>query len=108
MHRDLSNAMSTLNITQNSSRQDQRERDNLRAQYNASKAAENVQIPAPMPTRATAAPTPTSGMWSPDMGIKFSAPAPVPNTGSGNVHNPAYPTPRKGGTWTPGAGMQFR
>jgi programmed cell death 6-interacting protein len=109
--------MSSLRLAQTNSLQDQKERENLRTQYNATKVANHEPMTAPMPTRAsqathntaTTSTATTGGMWTPEMGIKFaSVPAPASNAGnSNNVHNPAYPAPKKGGTWNAGAGLQF-
>ena len=101
--RDLSSAMSAMSISQQSSLQDQKERDLLRTQYNA-RAPPGKPLAAPMPTRATAARTPATAIWSPEMGIKFGPAAPAPALA--NVHNPAYPQ-AKGGRWSPSKGLNF-
>ena len=105
---DLSNAMSALSMAQSNSLQDQRERESLRSQYNATKAASGEPLAAPMPTRSNP-PAPAGGMWTPDMGIKFSA-TPVSSTQE-NAHNPAYPAPtttqQSRGVWNPSGGITF-
>ena len=106
---DLSNAMSALNLAQSSSLQDQKERDSLRSQYNATKAATGQSIAAPMPTR-TNPPQSAGGMWTPEMGITFGASSiPQPNNNPANIHNPAYPAPPQAGrgTWKAGTGIKF-
>ena len=107
---DLSNAMSSMSLAQTSALQDQKEREHLRSQFNAAKAASGEPMTAPMPTRANAPPLPATGntMWSPEMGIKFaSVPTQPPPVPASNSHKAAYPVPPKGGTWTPGAGVRF-
>src|SRR6186713_492663 len=97
--------MSSLSIAQTTSLQDQKERENLRAQYSA-KAPNEEPMPAPVPTRISMVPpAPVAGMWTPEMGIKFGGPAPPPPPGS-NVHNPAYPA-AKTGQWSPNRGINF-
>lgn len=106
---ELENAMSSLNLSQNNSLQDQKQRDALRNQY-ATKAPSAEPLAAPMPQRANvqpppAAPAPTPGMWNPEMGIKFGAPSQQPNA---DAHNPAYPQPRgRGGQWDVSQGVRF-
>jgi programmed cell death 6-interacting protein len=62
-------------------------------------------MPAPVPTRAPMAPMqpgqmPQSGMWSPEMGIKFGGPPPAQQT-------PQAPPNIQGGQWDPRAGVRF-
>lgn len=116
--RDLSNAMSALNLAQNNSMQDQKQREALRSQF-SSKSKVNELLKAPIPTRGPAASLPvaaaagaaaaTPGMWNPDAGIKFGGSGAAVNA---NVHNPAYPNTRtaqvQGGQWDPSRGVQFR
>ena len=102
--------MSSLNIAQSNSLQDQKKRETLRSQYNV-KAPAQDPLTAPTPTRVTVPPPATSpGMWSPEMGIKFGGVAPPPPKAS-NQHNPSYPDTRntqvRGGPWNPGQGVKF-
>ena len=107
--RDLSNAMSALSVAQNNSLQEQKQREILRAQYNT-KAPSSEPLTAPTPTRAPTGPTVAApGIWSPEMGINFGAPA--PNSG-GNTHKSAYPNtqhfpPPQKGSWKPNQGIKF-
>ncbi|KAI4128384.1 MAG: hypothetical protein LQ347_004206, partial [Umbilicaria vellea] len=107
---DLLNAMSSLNISQTSNLQDQKQRENMRSQYSA-KAPADEPLTAPTPTRAAVVPPPAPSVWTPEMGIKFGGAAPsLPAIG--NVHNPAYPNTRtggqiRGGPWDPSRGVQF-
>ena len=64
-----------------------------------------MPMPAPVPTRAPIVPMqpgqlPHSGMWSPEVGIKFGGPPSVQQ---------APPTKQKihGGQWDPTAGVRF-
>lgn len=107
---DLSNAMSTLNLSQTTSLQDQKQRESLRSQYSA-KAPTSEPLTAPTPTRAAVQPptAPVPGMWNPEMGIKFGGVTtpqqPPPNS---NVHNPPYPNTRtRGGQWDANQGLRF-
>jgi len=98
---DLSNAMSALNLSQVTSLQDQKQRENLRSQYNA-KASTADREPMTAPTPKPPAPTP--GMWNPEIGIKFGG----VTTPNGNAHNPAYPNTRaRGGPWDINQGVRF-
>ena len=62
-------------------------------------------MPAPVPTRAPVAPmqpaqTPQGGMWTPEMGIKFS----------GGPQEQQTPLPGQkpvAGQWDPSAGIRF-
>lgn len=109
---DLSNAMSALNISQASSLQDQKQREGLRSHYNA-KAPASEPLTAPVPTRAAVQPPPaaaqSSGMWNPEMGIKFAGvTTPHQAKANGNVHNPAYPNAMgRGGQWDVSQGVRF-
>jgi programmed cell death 6-interacting protein len=95
--------MSAISLSQQSSLQDQKERENLRTQYSA-RAPVDEPLAAPMPTRAAAAMPPTAAVWSPEMGIKFGGPAPA--SAAPNMHNPAYPQ-AKPGRWSPSKGVNF-
>lgn len=107
---DLSNAMSALNISHTTSLQDQKQREGLRSHYSA-KAPDSEPLPAPVPARAPVQPppVPSSGMWNPEMGIKFGgAPPPQQPATNGVVHNPAYPSTRaRGGQWDANQGVRF-
>ncbi|MCJ1410691.1 pH-response regulator protein palA/rim20 [Ptychographa xylographoides] len=106
---DLSNAMSALNIAQNNNLQEQKQRETLRSHYNV-KAPNKDPMPAPIPQRAPVPPPPTQGTWTPEVGIKFGGPVPLPPN-SGNLHNPTYPNTRgsqlRGSQWEPNAGIRF-
>ena len=107
---ELSDAMSALNLSQATSLQDQKQRESLRSHYSA-KAPSSEPLTAPTPTRAAVQPpaAPASGMWSPEMGIKFGGvTTPQQPPASGNVHNPAYPNTRaRGGQWNESQGLRF-
>ena len=108
---ELSDAMSALNLSQASSLQDQKQRESLRSHYSA-KAPSSEPLTAPTPTRAAVQPpsAPASGMWSPEMGIKFGGVTTPqqPPPANGNVHNPAYPNTRaRGGQWNENQGLRF-
>ena len=119
---ELANAMSTLNISQASSLQDQKQRQDLRFQHQRSiKAPASEPLTAPVPTRATAQQQPSppavkgpvQGMWNPEMGIKFAGVTtphqqPQQQVNGGDVHNPAYPNTRnRGGKWDETQGIRF-
>lgn len=99
---DLSNAMSALNLSQMTSLQDQKQRENLRSQYNAkASTADREPMTAPTPKPP---PAPTPGMWNPEIGIKFGG----VTTPNGNPHNPAYPSTRaRGNQWDINQGVRF-
>jgi programmed cell death 6-interacting protein len=102
---DLLNAMSALSLTKSTALQEQKEREELRSQYNT-KAPQTEPLAAPVPTRAPVT-LPTPGMWSPEVGIKFGSPAQVP-VGSANAHNPAYPSAQmQAGRWDPNQKIRF-
>lgn len=107
---DLFNAMSALNVSQATSLQDQKQREDLRSHYSA-KAPESEPLPAPVPARAPVQPppAPSPGMWNPEMGIKFGGmPPPQQPAANGVVHNPAYPNTRaRGGQWDVNQGVRF-
>lgn len=100
---DLSNAMSALNLSQVTSLQDQKQRENLRSQYNTkASTADREPMTAPTPKPH---PAPTPGMWNPELGIKFGA---VTTPNGGNAHNPAYPNTRaRGVQWDINQGVRF-
>ncbi|KAI9815101.1 MAG: pH-response regulator protein palA/rim20 [Pycnora praestabilis] len=105
MESDLSNAMSSLNISQTNALQQQRHHEIHMPPYSIKAPAEQP-LTAPVPTRAAAAPPPASpGMWTPEMGIKFGGNASL----NGNVqqapNNPG--TKVRGGQWDPSRGLQF-
>ena len=107
---DLENAMSSLNLSQTNSLQDQKQKEALRTQYAARAPAHGEQLAAPVPQRANVQPPPadtgpTPGMWTPEMGIKFGGPPPQQNA---NTHNPAYPqTQPRPGPWDVSQGVRF-
>ncbi len=111
---DLSNALSSLNLTQTNNLQDQKQRETLRSHY-SEKAPGTAPLTAPTPTRAAVAspPAPSPGVWSPEMGINFGRPSQQAHiNGIENVHNPAYPNTRsvprmQGGQWDPSRGLKF-
>lgn len=107
---DLSNAMSGLNLSQATSLQDQKEREGLLSHYSA-KAPDSEPLPAPVPARAPVQPppVPSSGMWNPEMGIKFGGvPTPQQPAANGVVHSPPYPNTRaRGGQWDVNQGVRF-
>jgi programmed cell death 6-interacting protein len=97
---DLATAMSSLNLQQanSSSLNQQRQVDAQHAQYGASAHAEEP-LTAPTPTRASAGPQ--TGMWTPDVGIRFAG---VPTT-SGNARPSNGPS--QDGRWDPTKGLKF-
>jgi len=110
LEEELANAMSALSIGQNQGLEEQRQRGLLREQYGV-KVPKEEPLTAPVP-KATA-----TGMWNPEMGIRFGAPPAQQQpqqqqdrTGIGNVHNPAYPNtarPRAPGQWEVSQGVRF-
>lgn len=106
---DLSNSMSALNLSQNNSLEKQKQRESLRSHYNA-RAPSSEPLTAPTPTRAAVQPppAPVSGMWNPEMGIKFAGVTTPQQSSSGNTHNPAYPNTRvRAGQWDVNQGVRF-
>ena len=108
---DLSNAMSALNISQATSLQEQKGREGLRTHY-AKKpppAAEPLTAPVPTRTNAQPPPAPSSGVWNPELGIKFGNGLVDQQTqGNGDVQNPGYPnTKARGGQWDASLGVKF-
>jgi len=99
---DLATRMSSLNLQQATSEslQKQKAADAQNPQYGADAHAE-TPLTAPKPTRASVAP---SGMWTPDVGIKFGTVGAVP-TSSGNAR-PAN-GPAQDGRWDPTKGLKF-
>ncbi|KAF3039132.1 pH-response regulator protein palA/rim20 [Didymella heteroderae] len=98
---DLATRMNSLNLQQATSEslQQQKKADALNPQYGADAHAE-TPLTAPKPTRAS---IPPSGMWTPEVGIKFGTGA-VP-TSSGNTR-PAN-GPAQDGRWDPTKGLKF-
>lgn len=92
--------MSSLSLQQANAHalQQQKRADAQNPQYGAEAHAEEP-LTAPTPTRANV--PPPSGMWTPDVGIKFGS---VPTT-SGN----ARPSngPAQTGPWDPSKGLNF-
>ncbi|KAF3007875.1 pH-response regulator protein palA/rim20 [Curvularia kusanoi] len=102
---DLATRMSSLNLQQATSEslQKQKAADAQNPQYGADAHAE-TPLTAPKPTRASIAP---SGMWTPDVGIKFGTVGTVGAipTSSGNTR-PAN-GPAQDGRWDPTKGLKF-
>ena len=92
--------MNSLSLQQanSNSLQQQKQADAQNPQYGADAHAE-APLTAPTPTRAGV--PPPSGMWTPEVGIRFGG---VP-TASGN----ARPTngPAQDGRWDPTQGLKF-
>ena len=120
---DLSTSLSSLTLTTSAHLQDQKERESLRSHYQLPASAEEP-LTAPTPTRATvAAPSSVSGMWTPEMGIKFSsgpmaqgsgegAGAPGQGPSSSNSRDLQYPNAGRGaraqaGPWDVSRGLRF-
>lgn len=99
---DLATRMSSLNLQQATSEslQQQKKADAQNPQYGADAHAE-TPLTAPKPTRAS---IPPSGMWTPDVGIKFGNVGAVP-TSSGNARPANGPT--QDGRWDPTKGLKF-
>ncbi|KAG9205381.1 pH-response regulator protein palA/rim20 [Epicoccum nigrum] len=99
---DLATRMSSLNLQQATSEslQKQKAADAQNPQYGADAHAE-TPLTAPKPTRASVAP---SGMWTPDVGIKFGTVGAVP-TSSGNAR--PVNGPAQDGRWDPTKGLKF-
>lgn len=109
---DLSNALSSLNLSQTQNLQDQKQRETLRSHYSA-KVPPSEILTAPVATRATVQPPPPGpvpGMWNPEMGIKFGGlpPSQQHAQGNGNVHNATYPSAKpRGAQWDMSQGVRF-
>ena len=101
---DLANPMAGLSIQQTTQNlQEQKQRESQRGEYSA-KAPAGEPLTAPTPTRATAPSLPAvqqpqSGVWNPEIGIKFGAPPP---NGVGGAERQV-----KGGQWDAGKGVRF-
>lgn len=97
---DLATSMNSLNLQQANAHalQQQKMADAQNPQYGA-EAHTGEPLTAPTPTRANIAPP--SGMWTPEVGIKFGG---VP-TSTGN----ARPSngPAQDGRWDPAQGLKF-
>lgn len=72
MNSDISTSLSSLSLSSTTAHlQDRKERESLRAQYEPPPST-NEPLTAPTPTRvAVASQPPVSGIWNPEMGIKF-------------------------------------
>ncbi|KAI9761136.1 MAG: hypothetical protein M4579_001183 [Chaenotheca gracillima] len=128
---DLTNAMSSLNLSHaNSLHQQKVNQDhsnrNAPSQYPhqgapAPQPPRNDPLVAPVPTRAPAAPP--GGVWTPDMGIKFGGGPPQPpgqlppqaqkqpSSHAGNKQNGNMPSGGRGaggGTWDPHGDLRFK
>jgi programmed cell death 6-interacting protein len=97
---DLTTRMSSLGLQQatSTSLHQQKQADAQHPQYGASAHA-GEPLAAPTPTRANV--PPPSGMWTPEVGIRFGG---VPTT-SGNARPSAGPP--QDGRWDPAKGLRF-
>ncbi|PSN64040.1 pH-response regulator protein-like protein palA/RIM20 [Corynespora cassiicola Philippines] len=97
---DIATAMSSLNLQQanSSSLLQQREADAQNPQYGQDAHAEEP-LAAPTPTRASVGPH--TGMWTPEVGIRFGG---VPTT-TGNTR--PVNGPPQDGRWDPSKGLKF-
>lgn len=101
LEHDIATAMSSLNLRQANSLQEQRRTESQNPQYAADAHAEEP-LTAPTPTRASIAPT--SGMWTPEIGIKFGGgPTLTPQTNNSRPNN----GPSQDGRWDPAKGLKF-
>jgi programmed cell death 6-interacting protein len=94
--RELSSAMSSLNLNTAASLHQQKQAESRSQSYQAGRAPAAAPLAAPKPTRASAAAA--SGMWTPDAGIRFGAP-----TGQGGASGNGQTDDR----WDPSKGMKF-
>ncbi|KAI9872294.1 MAG: pH-response regulator protein palA/rim20 [Pleopsidium flavum] len=108
---DLTNAMSSLTLSQANSLQHEKQEENLRSSYKI-KAHVDEPLTAPTPTRAAVPPplAPASlGVWTPEMGIQFGGGPSQQN--NQNVHAAPYPNTSnaqlRGGPWDPSRGLRF-
>lgn len=99
LENDIATAMSSLNLQQASSLQQQRHAPDQIPPY-AAKAHAEEPLTAPTPTRASVGPN--TGMWTPEVGIRFGG-APTPQT---NNPRPAAGPPQDG-RWDPAQGLKF-
>ncbi|KAF2197562.1 BRO1-domain-containing protein [Delitschia confertaspora ATCC 74209] len=97
MENDMTTAMSSLSLRQTDSLQQQRQAEVQNPQYGVDAHAEEP-LTAPTPTRASAGPH--TGIWSPEVGIKFGTGA-VPGK-----HRPMNGPPQDG-RWDPANGLKF-
>ncbi|KAA8619503.1 pH-response regulator protein palA/RIM20 [Pyrenophora tritici-repentis] len=100
LENDLSTRMSSLGLQQatSDSLHQQKQADAQNPNYGATAHAEEP-LAAPTPTRANM--PPPAGMWTPEVGIRFSG---VPTT-SGNARPAAGPP--QDGRWDPAQGLKF-
>jgi len=97
LENDIATAMSSLNL-QASSLQQQRHAESQNPQYGAAVHAEEP-LTAPTPTRAVG---PTTGMWTPEVGIRFGGAAPATLARS----RPEAGAPQDG-RWDAAKGLKF-
>lgn len=126
---DLSTSLSNLSIAPHATAnnlQSQKHRESSRSHY-CTPAPIDEPLTAPKPTRTTAVPLPAvaassslqpSGIWSPEMGIRFggdNGAHPPPQSGESVVRNLKYPdantnnipTTVQGGRWDGTRGVMF-
>ncbi|KAF2185399.1 BRO1-domain-containing protein [Zopfia rhizophila CBS 207.26] len=96
---DIATAMSSLNLQANSSNlQQQRHAESQNPQYGVDARAEEP-LTAPTPTRASV--PPPTGVWAPEVGIRFAG-APTASGNSRPVNGPP-----QDGRWDPTKGLNF-
>ncbi|RMZ69257.1 ph-response regulator pala rim20 [Pyrenophora seminiperda CCB06] len=102
LENDLSTRMNSLGLQQatSDSLHLAKQADAQNPHYGATAHVEEP-LAAPTPTRASNIPPSAAGMWTPDVGIRFSA---VPTT-SGNARPAAGPP--QDGRWDPTQGLKF-
>ncbi|KAI9712641.1 MAG: hypothetical protein M1812_006821 [Candelaria pacifica] len=102
---DLTNAMSSLNISQTNALQHQKQQENHKPPYDT-RPPTAKPLAAPIPTRAAVVPPPAAnpGMWTPEMGIKFGGP---PQANNVKQPQPQPVSKPRGGQWDPSRGLQF-
>ena len=104
LRRDLSSAMSSLNLNTAASLHQQKQAESRSSTYHAGKPPIEVPLAAPQPTRTTAAAA--SGMWTPDAGIRFGT-APASQNGAASGPGGATGGKTSDGRWDPSKGMKF-
>ena len=100
--------MSALNLNAAASLQEQKNKqaEARRSTRLAGKAHEQEPMAAPQPTRTSAA-SHASGMWNPDMGIRFGGVSPQANDSvKSNGTNPDN-TSIEAKRWDPSKGLKF-
>ncbi|KAF2490964.1 BRO1-domain-containing protein [Lophium mytilinum] len=96
LENDIATAMSSMNLQTNSLQQ-QRQAESQNPQYGANVHA-GEPLAAPTPTRAVG---PTTGMWTPEVGIRFGG-APAAPAGSRPTAGPP-----QDGRWDAAKGLKF-